>query len=171
LGQEGALTAATFIVPYQRNSPIRVPRRDLVIGAADSLLVRVTIVHSDDPSAPALELTGGINGPALRFIIWADWVGSGNGWTDYGRGSARRGDVLWSGVGVAADAVGSFDVTMAANTVSGWPVRCGFSAQLDWDGAARANCCARAAAHHARLGHAPVIPILTDPLGDEILLA
>jgi hypothetical protein len=168
------MTAATFIVPYQRGSAINIPRRDLMMGAADSLLVRVTIVHSDDPSAAALDITGGINGPTLRFMIWADWANQcGYGWTDYGRGTSRHGDLLWAGTGVAADAVGSFDVTMAANTVSGWPVRCGFSVQLDWDAAIQSELLCQGRLHILRgwSSTPQVIPVLTDPAGSEILLA
>jgi hypothetical protein len=168
------MTAATFIVPYQRGSAINIPRRDLMIGAADSLLVRVTIVHSDDPSAAALDITGGINGPTLRFMIWADWANQcGYGWTDYGRGTSRHGDLLWAGTGVAADAVGSFDVTMPAGSISGWPVRCGFSVQLDWDAAIQSELLCQGRLHILRgwSSTPQVIPVLTDPAGSEILLA
>lgn len=164
------MTAATLILPYRRASTIRVPKRDLVIGAADSLVVRVTIVETDDPSAQALEITGGIGGPSLRFFIWADWRSRAD-WTDYGLGALRMGDMLWSGTGVVASAAGSFDVAFPANTVSGWPRRCGFSVQLDWDGGTSSELLCEGALHIQRGWHGtvPFIPIDTDD-GVNILL-
>jgi hypothetical protein len=67
------MTAATFYLPYQRQSAARIPRRDLMLGAADSLSLRVIIVETDHPSAQALQITGGVGGPALRFVIWSDF--------------------------------------------------------------------------------------------------
>lgn len=167
------MTAATFTVPYQRGSPINIPRRDLWMGAADSLLLHVTIVHADDPSSPPLVLTGGINGPALRFYIWADGSNPwGWGWTDYGRGTPRQGDVLWYGTGVVGDAAGTFDIIMPANTISGWPVRCGFSCQLDWDAGIQSELLCQGRLHIMRGWNSQpaVIPVLTDPAA-PILLA
>jgi hypothetical protein len=163
------MTAATLILPYRRTTPYRIPKRDLAIGAADSLRVRISVVESDLPDAPALVITGGVGGPALRFMIWADWR-HGGGWGDYGRGVLRRGDLLWSAQ--AAVNGGAFDVTMPANQVDCWPRRCGFSAQLDWDGGTHSELLCQGALHILRgwYGAMPQVPILTDS-GDEILLA
>lgn len=164
------MTAASLILPYRRTTPYRIPKRDLAIGAADSLRVRISVIENDAPDAPALIVTGGIGGPALRLLIWADWR-VGSGWGDYGRGVLRRGDLLWSGAGVVNGA-GSFDVTMPANRVDCWPRRCGFSVQLDWDGGTHSELLCQGALHILRgwYGVQAPIPVLTDS-GDEILLA
>ena len=60
----------SFVLPYLRSTPIHIPRRDLVVGGADSVLLEVGVVESDDPSAQAIVLTGGIGGPALRMTVW-----------------------------------------------------------------------------------------------------
>ena len=70
-------------LPYMRTSPIHVPRRDLVLGRADSLYLRVTVVDSDNPCAQALEMSGGIGGPVLQMLVWPDHHYR-NSW-DYGR--------------------------------------------------------------------------------------
>src|SRR3954464_3402602 len=101
------MTAQTFVLPYNRSSPLYIPRRDLVVSAADCLELRVTVVESDDPSAQALELTGGIGGPSCLLLVYPDAT---SGRWDYGAPRVCPGTVLWSGVGVIADAVGSFDI-------------------------------------------------------------
>jgi hypothetical protein len=58
-----------FVVPYQRMSPIDIPRRDLVLAAPDSVLLSVSIIESDDPAAEALVITGGVGAPTLRMTV------------------------------------------------------------------------------------------------------
>lgn len=128
----------TLILPYTRVSPIHIPRRDLVLSAADSLTLRVTVVESDDPSAQALYLTGGIGGPSIRLLIWHDG-GSRQWWNsgcccDYGAplGPQR---VLFTGVGtIAADAAGSFDINIPSGALAQFPRRCGWAISLDFNG-------------------------------------
>ena len=122
-------------LPYMRTSPIHVPRRDLVLGRADSLYLRVTVVDSDNPCAQALELSGGIGGPVLQMIVWPDHHHHRNSW-DYGRWNWAQcpGSVLWVGTGVASDALGAFDIAFPTATMSNWPRRCAYAIQLDYDG-------------------------------------
>jgi hypothetical protein len=128
-------------VPYARTSPIHIPRRDLVLAAADSVFLRVTVVDSDNPCAQAIELTGGVGGPAAQFIVWADaqqrysW-GWDNGWRvpDYGWGCGYgSGQVLANVAGVPGDALGSFDFAFPSGTMSQWPRRCCWCVQLGYD--------------------------------------
>ncbi len=155
----------TFIVPYRRTSPIQIPRRDLVLSATDSLALRVVIVESDNPDAEALELSGGIGGPACRLVIWRDGPGD---WWDYGAPATRAPEVLWSGVGVLADQTaspGSFDITMDQATMSDWPRRCGFWLFLDWDGGLQSELLAHGRLHVTVTSGAPTvtaIPIVDD---------
>ena len=123
----------TFVVPYLRSSPLYIPRRDLVISAADSVSLSVLIVESDDPSAAPLELTGGLGGPALRLYIWPDspvyhW--------DYGAPFVSPGSPIWSSLGtVNPDAAGTFDFSIPPGTFACIPRRCLFSLQLEWNSA------------------------------------
>ena len=127
-------------VPYMRTSPLRIPRRDLVLGRADSLFLRVTVVDSDNPCAQALDLTGGLGGPVLQMLVWPDqhyrsaWdYGT---WWDYGASWPRCGPapVLWAGQGAVSDAIGAFDIAFPTASMSCWPRRCAYALQLDYDG-------------------------------------
>ena len=86
--------------------------------------------------AQALELSGGIGGPVLQMLVWPDHHHR-NSW-DYGRWSwaqfVVRAAVLWVGTGVASDARGAFDIAFPTATMSGWPRRCAYAIQLDYDG-------------------------------------
>ncbi len=158
------MTMQTFVVPYARVSPIHIPRRDLVLGATDNLSLRVSIIESDDPSAQAIELTGGIGGPACRLVIWRD--GPHFLW-DYDAPVPAAPEVLFTGVGVISDAVGSFDIAMPLGTMATWPRRCGFWLFLDWDGGTSSELIARGSLHVARAAGAPTVtavPITTDSL-------
>lgn len=120
-----------MILPYARN-PLHPPVRDLVMSSADCLSLRVTVVEADDPSAQALELTGGIGGPMARIVIWAE--GPGTVW-DYGCVAPSVLETLWAGDGtIATDEVGSFDFHVPAGAAANWPRRCGWSVHLDWNG-------------------------------------
>ena len=59
-------------VPYLRTSPVHIPRRDLVLGRADSLFLRVTVVDSDSVCAQGIDLSGGLGGPVLQMLVWPD---------------------------------------------------------------------------------------------------
>ena len=123
-------------LPYMRTSPIHVPRRDLVLGRADSLFLRVTVVDSDNPSAQALELSGGIGGPVLQMLVWPDQHYRG-AW-DYGaywHWPQCPQTVLWVGTAIIADAAGGvFSIVFPTSTMAGWPRRCAYALQLDYDG-------------------------------------
>jgi hypothetical protein len=154
------MTAQVMILPYQRSSPLHIPRRDLVLGSADSLALRVTVVESDDPSAPALELTGGIGGPGCSITVWRD--GPGGPW-DYGAPPAMPGSVLWTGTGTDSDAVGSFDIDMPVGQMADWPLRCGFAIRLDWDGGLKSELLAHGSLHvrHVPGAAVPTAEVIT----------
>lgn len=166
----------SFVVPYQRMSPIDIPRRDLVLAASDSVLLSVSVIESDDPAAEALVITGGVGAPTLRMTVWPDSCDAGRnygGWFggawvhDYGWGMPRAGTVLWSGVGtVDPDTLGTFDLLIPVATMSNWPRRCFYALQLDWSGGTRSETLAQGALH-VRLMAAPPLPseapaLLTD---------
>jgi hypothetical protein len=160
----------TMILPYDRISPLHIPQRDLVLSSADSLWLTVTIVESDNPSAQALCLTGGIGGPACMLAVWPDrrWHGS---W-DYGMGApwaaqpAGPVNTLWTGVGMLSDAIGSFDIFMPAATMATWPRRCAWGVLLDFDGGGQAELIAEGHLHVRPMVSRGIIPtiLLTDPL-------
>jgi len=121
----------TLIIPYLRSSPLYDARRDLVIHAAESLFLRVTVIEQDDPSAQLLVVTGGLGGPAAMLTIWADYDG-GCRCCDYGRPPAR-GSTLWSGWATPQPGLGSFDWHLDAGVFYSLPRRCGWAVQLVWD--------------------------------------
>ena len=168
-------------LPYMRTSPIHVPRRDLVLGRADSLFLRVTVVDSDNPCAQALELTGGIGGPVLQMLVWPDQHYRG-AW-DYGaywHWPQCPQTVLWVGTGVLSPARGAFDIAFPTATMAGWPRRCAYALQLDYDGGGGTDLLAEGRlqlTHSVARSVNPVImltdpsqPVLTDDAGNVILL-
>jgi hypothetical protein len=74
--------------------------------------------------------------------------------------------VLWSGTGVISDALGAFDISFPTATMAGWPRRCAYALQLDYDGGGGTDLLAEGHLHLAysipRAIGAPVI-LLTDP--------
>ena len=151
-------------VPYMRTSPVHIPRRDLVLGRADSLFLRVTIVSDDSVCAQGIELSGGIGGPVLQMLVWPDtWYRSS--W-DYGAVPQCPQSVLWSGLGAISDALGAFDIAFPTATMSGWPRRCRYALQLDYNGGGGTDLLAEGHLHLAysipRAISPPVI-MLTDP--------
>jgi len=125
------MPSMALTVPYIRTSPLHIPRRDLVLAAADSLYLRVTVVDSDDPCAQALDLTGGIGGPSAQFTVWADVPGQY--WHEYGMWHPVTGQLLASIPGVTSDALGAFDFAFPSGTMSLWPRRCIWAVQLSYD--------------------------------------
>jgi hypothetical protein len=160
------MPSMALTVPYMRTSPVHIPRRDLVLATADSLYLRVTVVDSDDPCSQALDLTGGIGGPTLAMIVWADVPGQY--WHEYGMWHPVAGQVLWTGIGTISDAIGAFDVVMPVNTMACWPRRCGFALRLDYDGGLGSEVLAQGTLHVRHVpGSAAVltaVPITTWPL-------
>jgi hypothetical protein len=150
-------------VPYVRTSPVHVPRRDLVLGLADSLFLRVTVVEADSVDAPPILLTGGIGGPTLQMLVWPDTCYRTT-W-DYGALPTSPQSLLWAGTGVVSDAIGAFDISFPTATMSSWPRRCVFALQLDWDGASGTSLLTEGHLH--LIGSVPrtgtPIIMLTDP--------
>jgi len=124
------MTTQSIVLPYHRN-PIHIPRRDLVLGASDSLALEVSIIENDDPTGAALDLSGGIGGPALTLYIWpaANYCRS---W-DYGAWWNSQSSPLFVGTGVMGDLVGTFVIRFPPGTMASWPRRCAWSIQLDWN--------------------------------------
>jgi hypothetical protein len=121
----------SIVLPYDRPA-LHIPRRDLVLGAADSLGIEVTIVESDNPDALPIELSGGIGGPALALFIWP-WACFRSSW-DYGAPWMSPGSPLWSGDGViSVTKAGTFNITFPPGSMATWPRRAGWSMQLAWD--------------------------------------
>lgn len=156
------MTTQTLILPYQRSSPVHIPQRDLVVSAADSISLRVTVVESDDPGADALVLTGGIGGPSCMLLVYPDYCWRSH-W-DYGAPFVSPGVSLWSGMGVISDAIGSFDIAIPAQTMGTWPRRCRWSVLLDWDGGDQAELLAEGFLHVRPTGLRLLAnqPLLTD---------
>ena len=169
-------------LPYMRTSPIHVPRRDLVLGRADSLFLRVTVVDSDNPCARALELSGGIGGPVLQMLVWPDHHHR-TSW-DYGaywHWPQCPQTVLWVGTAIIADAAGGvFSIVFPTSTMAGWPRCCAYALQLDYDGGGGTDLLAEGRlqlTHSVARSVNPVImltdpsqPVLTDDAGNVILL-
>jgi hypothetical protein len=151
-------------VPYMRTSPLHIPRRDLVLGRADSLYLRVTIVSDDSVCAQGIDLSGGIGGPVLQMLVWPDHCYR-TSW-DYGAMPQCPQSVLWSGLGTVSDALGAFDISFPTATMAGWPRRCRYALQLDYDGGGSTDLLAEGHLHLAysvpRAVSPPVI-MLTDP--------
>ena len=157
----------TMILPYDRSSPLHIPTRDLVLSAADSIFLTVTIVESDHPSAQAIVLTGGLGGPACTLLVWPEGP---RHWWDYGAPLACPSTTLWQGTGVIGEAIGSFEIFMPAATMRQWPRRCAWAVLLDFDGGGQ---CEQIAGGHLHVRpsvtrSASAIPILTDT-GENII--
>ena len=166
------MTTQTLILPYLRTSPVHIPRRDLVLSSADSLTLRVTIVESDNPTAQALLLTGGLGGPALRLLVWADNLRC-RSW-DYGAPPVPVGALLWAGAGVMADAIGSFDVVIPAGAMASWPLRCGWAVQLDIDSDTGSQMLATGSLHvvwsvPAAIDHTLILTDASEPISEDDL--
>jgi len=130
------MTAFAMIVPYRRTSPVHVPRRDLVLGAADSLLLEVSVIEYDNPAAMLLDISAsGTGSPNLKMLVWPDRCDRYS-W-DYGMTWPNPAALLWSGVGMASQTTpGTFNVTFPTGTMQCWPRRSRYALQLDWnDGA------------------------------------
>lgn len=139
----------TIVLPYMRTSALRMPRRDLVITAGDSLTLRATIVEADNPSSQALVLTGGIGGPAARILIHADTHCHGQDW-DYGYPYCRPAParILWCGYGaISTTAIGSFDFFIPFATIGTLPPRCAWTMQMAWDSGRRSETLAQGIMH------------------------
>ena len=125
------MTQQAITLPYLRTSPLHIPRRDLVLSAADSLLLTVTVVESDHPNAQLLIQNTDENGPSMQLILWED-SDAWNGWCDYRRPSSIYGTPLLSMSGQPGDP-GSWDFHIPTGSFADLPLRCGWSVLLTWD--------------------------------------
>ena len=62
----------SIYLPYRRTSPVHIPRSDLVLSSADSLLLTVVVVESDHPSAQTIVVSTNADGPAMQLVLWDD---------------------------------------------------------------------------------------------------
>jgi hypothetical protein len=159
----------TIVVPYLRATPLYQARRDLVLSSAESLALRVTVVESDNPTAPLLTLTGGLGGPAAQLTIWSCYDDHHRSW-DYGRprSSPLARDILWSAVGAPQAGCGSFDWYLSGGTLYSLPRRCGWAVHLIWDGGGSIDALFEGVLH-VGIGFGPsaetnraLLPLLTD---------
>lgn len=143
------MTTQTLVLPYQRTSPVHVPRRDLVLSASDSLLLTVIVVESDRPSAQTLVLATDVNGPTLQLVLWEDHARP-YGCGDYGRGYAWPGAMLQSLSGVPGAAAGSWEFRVPTGTFADFPLRCGWAVLLLWGDGTKSSVLSQGTAHFLR---------------------
>jgi hypothetical protein len=159
----------TMTLPYLRTSPVQLPRRDLVLSTADSLLLSVIVVESDTPAAEVLIRSTDINGPSMQLAIWADTAWQHCGW-DYGRPPMSAGTVLQSITGIPGDASGSFDFHIPTGTFSGFPLRCGWAVLLLWENGARSSVLAQGIAHFRQPFFKGVPITEIPPIGPPVII-
>jgi hypothetical protein len=139
----------SIYLPYRRTSPVHIPRSDLVLSAADSLLLTVVVVESDHPSAQTIVLSGDADGPAMQLVLWDDsnhcygW-GSANGYgygADYGWGYpfGLPPRILLTVQGEPGSVGGSWEFYVPTGTFSIFPVRCGWAILLLWNQGAKSS--------------------------------
>lgn len=125
------MTVLAFAVPYHRVSPLYLPRRDLVLDAADSLSLAVTVTESDAPGASLIDLHTGPTFPAFTLTIWQD--STTNMW-DYGARPMQIGGVLATVAGfISGSYPGTVNFTIDAGSMSAWPVRASYAIRMDHD--------------------------------------
>ena len=124
------MTALSIAVPYARVSPLYLPRRDLVLDAADSLSLLVTVIETDAPDAALIDLATGPTFPVFTLQIWQDSIRQI--W-DYGGSSSQVGTVLYEAEGAISTWPGTIEFTVPGDTLAAWPRRCGWSVNMDHD--------------------------------------
>ena len=128
-----------------RTSPIHVPRRDELLGRADqhSSCVSpwwIVTIPAPRPSS----WSGGIGGPVRKMLVWPSQRYRGHQGTTVptGTGHSARETVLWVGTGVLSPGrLGAFDIAFPTSTMAGWPRRCAYALQLDYDGGGGTRTC------------------------------
>lgn len=150
-------------LPYRRTSPVRVPRSDLVLSSADSLLLTVTVVERDHPSAQTLILSTDVDGPAMQLVLWDD-ADYGYAWGDYQRAWAP-GTLLQSIPGTPGSAAGSYEFHIPTGTFADFPLRCGWAVLLLWANGAKSSVLGQGIANFLRpyftgtpLSALPIVP-------------
>jgi hypothetical protein len=126
------MTAIALVLPYQRTSPLHLPRRDLVLDAADSLSLTATVVESDAPDASLIDLATGPTFPIFTLLLWQD---STRFVWDYGGGASYpsgRLSPLSQIIGtISATLPGTVDFVVDAGTMTSWPARCAWAIRMD----------------------------------------
>jgi hypothetical protein len=123
------MTTLALILPWERLTPLYMPRRDLAADILDSLSLTVTLVESDDPGASPADLVTGPTFPEFTLNIWRTQHGY-RSW-DYGGYLLNSGGLLWSGTGVIDGTTpGTVDFVLPQGTMIGWPERCGWSVRV-----------------------------------------
>jgi hypothetical protein len=129
------MTALALVLPYQRTSPLYLPRRDLVLDAADSLSLTATVVESDAPDASLIDLATGPTFPAFVLQVWPDSIRQ---LWDYGAGAWPMPPthiVLLEEIDgvISVTLPGTVDFTVSATSMAAWPRRCGWAIRMDHD--------------------------------------
>ena len=123
------MPSLALVAPYIRTSMLHIPRRDMVLAAADSLFLRVVVVDTDTPCAQMLELSGGLGGTSAQLLVWSDSAGFIE---DYGMLLPSRGQLLLNAPGKPLVGTGAFDWALASGTMQDWPPRCVWSMQIGY---------------------------------------
>ncbi len=160
------MTVLAMTLPLVRRSAIHVPRRDIVVGAGDEMVLRVSLVESDRHDAAPVNPQRMF--ARIRMHVWQD-AGPLNSRADYGLG--WRGPLLTTRSAMAtAQRPDSIDVTVGADTTFGWmgSGRLGWSLQAAVAGDEAALCWG---ALHMRPGLGmPPLHVLTGD-GEKVLTA
>jgi len=123
------MTDINITLPVQRHSPLYIPRRDLVLAASDSLSLLVTLVESDDPSAPPATLPGA----SATMTVWHDpWPGWGGSW-DYSR-CWCPGGVLWAASEPVTTPGSVVEFFLPLGALSGLPLRTLWALEVGFSG-------------------------------------
>ena len=118
-------------LPLVRTSPLRVSRRDLVLGDGDDLRLDLAVVDTDAADAIPVDLSP--VGTTLQMLIW-----HGSTWRDYGMPMLSGRRTLHTATATMIDAVnGRAAVGLGSEAGREWPQRVGYTLQLDLGGTAR----------------------------------
>jgi hypothetical protein len=124
------MTALSFALPYNRVSPLYLPRRDMVLDAADSLSLAVTITESDDPATGLIDLVTGPTFPEFTLSIWPE--SQQTVWDYGGMAIPSRSLMVVEGI-ISAIYPGTVDFAIPVDTMRAWPLRCGFAIRMAHD--------------------------------------
>ena len=121
------MTVLAMTLPLARASLIRTPRRDVVTDRGEDLTLRLAVVEDDTPDAGPVDLTGA----AVQLLLWA-----APSWRDYGLPYLAGRRALHTLTGTITDAAGGLAaLTLPRDAGALWPLRMGYTLQIDLGGA------------------------------------
>jgi len=148
----------TLTLPLARRSPLVIPHRDLVLNAAESVLLQVTLVAEDKPTAAAVDLSG--VGLRLLWRIWREAQVCDYGITPFGTAQIYATEATFPNA-----VAGRADLTIPAGAL---PVGSAWHAlTLDYSGASTSVACGTLQVQPGPLV-GEVLSILTDDNGNVI---